>query len=224
VYFTNNYNTSLDTTVVTFAYSSTSIKDSVFAIPVSVMGNVVKTDRSYKVVVADSSTAQAGVQYDALQDTFKIHAGRVVDTLKIKLHRTVDLQTTPVNIILLLQPNSNFNTDIQSRITNSITGASFSYIKYKIVLNDVLTQPKYWLSSYMGTFSRKKIYTTASVLNVPVATMLDILQNNTGSVAISSQNFWGRSMQIYLNQQKAAGTPVYEDDGTTLMLMGPSVQ
>lgn len=224
IYFTNNYTLSVDTSVITFAYSSATIKDSVVMIPVSAIGSVVNKDRPFKIIISDSSTAKASIHYEPIQDTFKIRAGRVVDTFKIKLKRTADLQTASVSIILKLIPNDNFNTDMQSKVINSITGATISYVSYKIYLNDNLTQPKYWLSTYMGTFSRKKVYATAAALNVSIATMLDILQNNTGSTAISSQVFWGRSMQIYLNQQKAAGNPIYEDDGTTLMLMGPSVQ
>jgi hypothetical protein len=225
VYFTKSYSTGANTTLVTFAYSPSTVTDSLFAIPISVLGNVSQTDRACKITVVDSSsTAIAGVQYDALQDTFKIHAGKVVDTFRIKLHRTPDLQTAGVTLTLMLQPNENFNTDMNSQIINAQTGASFSYVTYTISLVDILTQPKYWLTTYMGNFSRKKVYLTAAVTGVPIATMLDILQNDTGSASVGDQNFWGRTMQLYLNQQNAAGTPVYEDDGVTLMLMGDSVQ
>jgi len=223
VYFTTNYRNNIDSAMVTFSYSLSSVKDSVFSIPVSVQGMVANADRAIKVVVLDSSTAKAGVHYELLPQTFMIRKGKLLDTLKIKLLRTTDIQNTAVSIILQLQPNDYFNTDMQSLVTNSVTGSSFSFVKYRLMVNDILSKPKYWSVSNMGNFSRKKVYLTAAVLNLQLKDMFDILLNNTNSLSTPSQSYWGRSMQIYLNQQKAAGTPVYDEDGS-LMVMGTSVQ
>lgn len=220
VYFRANYVNSIDTGVVSFGFTLSSIKDSIVKIPVAIMGQVSNQPRSVKVSIADSSTAVAGTHYDALPDSFKIRAGRTVDTLYLKVHRTADLQQKGVSIILLLQDNSNFSTAMKTKVTNSITGAYFSYIKYKIVLNDILEKPAQWLSGYLGTFSRTKVYLMSQVLGLTPKEISDVIGLST---SIPVQNYYGRTMQIYLNQQKAAGTPVYEDDGT-LMAMGASVQ
>jgi hypothetical protein len=120
----------------------------------------------------------------------------------------------------MLQDNNNFSTGMKTKITNSITGASFSYIKYKIFLNDILAPAKYWFVPYLGTFSRKKVYTMAQVLGITPQQINDVTSSST---TLSVENYYGRAVQIYLNQQKAAGTPIYEDDGS-LMTMGTSVQ
>jgi hypothetical protein len=223
VYFTNNYRNSVDSGTVTFSYSLADVKDLVVSIPVSVMGLSANTDRLVNVVVLDSSTARAGVHYDLLPETFKVRQGRMVDTLKIKVRRTPDLQSAPVSILLQLQANEHFTTDMQNLITNKLTGSSFSFINYRLMVNDVLSKPRFWLVSSMGNFSRKKVYLTAAVLGLQLQDMFDILLNNPNSLSGPSQSFWGRSMQIYLNQQKAAGTPVLDEDGT-FMIMGSSVQ
>ena len=112
---------------------------------------------------------------------------------------------------------------MENLITNKLTGSSYSFVQYRLMVNDILSKPKYWAVSLMGNFSRKKVYLTATVLGLQLKDMLDILLNNPNSLSTPSQTYWGRSMQIYLNQQKAAGTPVYDEDGT-LMIMGSSVQ
>jgi hypothetical protein len=220
VYFSTNNKTSIDTGLVSFGFAMASVTDSIVSIPVAIMGQVSNQPRACKVIVADSSTAKVGVHYDALPDTFKIGAGKTVDTLRLKVHRTADLQQNTVTIILLLQDNSNFSTTMKTKITNSITGASFSYIKYKIFLNDILAPAKYWFVPYLGNFSRKKVYVMAQVLGITPQQINDVTSSST---TLSVENYYGRAVQIYLNQQKAAGTPIYEDDGT-LMVMGTSVQ
>src|SRR6478609_8260601 len=137
VYFTTNYRNNIVSAMVTFSYSLSSVKDSVFSIPVSVQGMVADADRAVKVVVLDSSTAKAGVHYELLPQTFMIRKGKLLDTLKIKLLRTTDIQNAAVSIILQLQSNDYFNTDMQSLVTNSVTGSSFSFVKYRLMVNDI---------------------------------------------------------------------------------------
>lgn len=220
VYFRANYVNSVDTGIVSFGFALTSVKDSIVKIPIAVMGQVSKEARSVKIIVADSSTAIAGTHYDALPD-FKIGAGRTVDTLLLKVHRTPDLQQKGVTIVLALMDNNEFATNMKTKTTNSITGAYFSFIKYRINLNDIFEKPKYWYEPYVGTFSRKKVYLMSQVLGI---TPQQINEVTSSSTSLGTENYYGRAVQIYLNQQKAAGTPVYEDDGTTLMAMGTLVQ
>jgi hypothetical protein len=82
-------------------------------------------------------------------------------------------------------------------------------------------QPKYWYAPYVGTFSRKKVYVMSQVLGLTPQQISDVTSSST---SLGTENYYGRTVQIYLNQQKAAGTPVYEDDGITLMAMGTLVQ
>lgn len=216
IYFTTNFANTIDTGLVSFGYAPPEVKDSVVKIPVSVMGPVSAVDRTYKVLIEEGSTAKSGTHYDAVQGTYTIRAGRNVDTLALRLHRTADMQTASVSLILTLQPNENFQTAMQTRITNTNTGAFISYITYRLIVNDILTRPKSWLDFYEGAFSRKKITMMALVLGVGIA---DISNNSS----IPQLIYWGRATQLYLNEQKEKGNIIYEDDGT-VMAMGPGVQ
>jgi len=215
VYFRNNKVNAVDSGFLTFGFSDPSVRDSVISIPVSAMGMTSTSDRPFKLVVNDSSTARAGVHYEALSGT-SIPAGAVATTIKLKLLRTSDMQTAPVSIILQLLPNEHFQTSVGSFSNGS--GKS-SATRFKLWITDIMTKPKYWDAGYMGGFSRKKVYLTASVLGLNVQEMIDILNGTDGTVAVNAQIAWGRSMKLYLNQQAAAGTPVREDDGS-LMVMG----
>ena len=218
IYFTNNKTSFLDSGTVTFGFSGPGKMDSVVSIPISALGMTANTDRPFKLVVNDSSTAKLGVHFDALPET-SIKAGAVSTTLQLKLHRTPDMQTTPVFIILNLQPNEHFQTDVTTFTNGSGTSRA---TRLKLWVNDILTQPSKWQSPYMGTFTRKKLYATAAALGLDIEEMIGILNGTDGTVALNAQIAWGRSMKLYLNQQAAAGTPVYEADGT-LMVMGPQV-
>jgi hypothetical protein len=219
IYFRDNKTKFLDTSFVTFGFSGPGVTDSVISIPVSALGMTANSDRPFKLVVVDSSTAKAGVHYDALSETMTIKAGEVGTSVKLKLHRTPDIQINPVYLVLELLPNEHFQTDVRTFSNGSGTSKATSF---KLWINDILTQPSKWQTPYMGTFSRKKLYLTASVLGLDIQEMINILNGTDGTVALNAQIAWGRSMKLYLNQQAAAGTPVYEDNGSR-MAMGPQV-
>lgn len=205
VYFAYTDSAKLDSVVVSFGYTATAVKDSIYKIRVKTMGYMSQEDRPYRVdVINDFTTAQLGVHYDKLPEVLTIKKGKIDDTIYLKLHRTPDMQTKSVVITLGVFDNGTFSN-------------KYPYNLFRIYVNDILTQPKYWLSTYLGTFSRKKINLMAQVLGVSVS---DI---NANSV-IAQMIYWGRFTQLYLNDMKAQGQTIYEDDGVTAMIMGPSVQ
>jgi len=223
IYFTSNRTSFLDTGFVSFGFSGLSQMDSIISIPISAMGETSAGDRTFKVVANnDSSTAKAGVHYDALPEMMIIPAGSVGGTLKLKLHRTPDMQTIPVALFLQLEPNEHFQTDLRSFVNGSKTCRATTY---KLWIDDMLTQPLRWNTAYMGTFSKKKIYLTATTLGLDIQETIKLLNSTDGpgsTAALNAQIAWGRSMKLYLNEQTAAGTPVYEDNGV-LMAMGSSI-
>jgi hypothetical protein len=209
--------------MVDFSILPSTVTDTLLLVPVTAIGPTQKVDRLFKVVVSDSSTAKPGTHYDLLPDTFKIKAGAVKGNVALKLHRTADLSDTtkqPVAITLLLEPNENFQTVFPEYISNTTTGASVNKLQYTVFVTDVLTQPSRWDTQRMGSFSKKKIYLTASVTGVDITVLLNtLLGKNVPDNSLTSQTYWGRVMQLYLNGQKANGTPVLENDGTP-MIMG----
>lgn len=205
-----------DSLTVTFAFHP-SKTDSLVKIPVRITGVPSTEDREYEVAVDATSTAIAGVHYEALPETLTLKAGKVADTIPVKLFRTADMLTSDFSLILELQPNGNFKTNMVNKVVNATSGQMLSFTRLKIFVNDILNKPKYWLDAYMGTFSRKKLLLTSELLDIPV----DALNSTTTS--ISQQIFYANYMQRYLNDKKAAGETIYEEDGSE-MVMGPSVQ
>lgn len=206
----------LDSTIITFAYAPASIRDSVIIVPVKATGIPMSTDRSYMLKVNDSSTAQAGKHYEVIQSDFSISAGKLLDTLYIKLKRTPEMLTESFNIYLELHANENFGVDLLKKLTAAGGNKTVNTIRHRVMVNDILRRPMYWIDGYLGTFSRKKLYLMSEMLLIPIDRL-----NNT--VTVAEVQYFGKFMQRYLNEQKAAGSPIKEEDGTD-MIMGPSVQ
>lgn len=205
-----------DSLNVTFAFDPVKT-DSLVHIPVSTTGIPASLDRNFKISVSSSSTAVAGEHYEALPADFTMHAGRVIDTIPVKIFRTADMGNSEFTIILELQPNEHFKTGMVDKVANATTGQKLSYTRFKIIANDVLVKPSKWIDTYFGMFTRKKLLLMSSLLGIPVDAL------NQASTTVSQIIFYAKYMQRYLNEKKAAGETIYEDDGTE-MIMGPSAQ
>jgi hypothetical protein len=218
-YITTSLN-EYDSLNVSFAYSDASVTDSIIKIPLAVTGLASSTDRTYTIAVDPSSSAKAGTHY-VLPDTFTFHAGLLIDTLPVKLIRTPDLQDTSVMLMLDLKPNKDFTTDIQflyDRVNDTLSALTF-----KLVVSDELTAGPYWtgiFAAYFGNFSVKKVKLMNQVVSMPLNFWVDLT-----NLSLSAQAaYYAIAMSRYLRDQVTAGTPVYEADGVTLMVMGASYQ
>jgi hypothetical protein len=203
-----------DSTVLSFAYSTAT--DSTTKIIIGVAGAKAGHDREYKLVVNAASTAIAGKHYEALPATFTIKKNSLKDTVLLKAHRTTDMQAAEPILVLDLQPNENFVTTMTDKIINAAIGKKMSYVTYKIYLNDIVKKPSGWFDFYLGVFSRKKLFLMVDVLSIEPSFFV-------GSPSLGILGAYGKFMQRYLNDMKASGKTIYEDDGTE-MIMGAGVQ
>lgn len=202
-----------DSTVITFAYAAASLKDSLVTVAIKVTGAPAAEDRPFILKVLDSSTAVAGKHYDIVSPMV-IPAGKVTAQLQIKFHRQPEMLMQPFQIYLALAANEHFGTDL---LVKNLGGGKFVYTTWhRVKADDVLARPMYWLDTYLGTFSRKKLYLMSEILEIPINKL------NT-SASVAEVNFYGKFMQRYLNEQKSNGNIIKEDDGSD-MVMGPSVQ
>lgn len=213
--------TLIDTVDYTFAYSPDNVRDTLFPIPIAITGAPANTDRIYKIVVDAGATAIEGKHY--AWPPLVIKAGRVVDTLFMRFNRTADLRQGRVSMTLRLVPNENFSTDIQSRLGGYAD--TVNAILFKVSLSDMLVAGPDWniyYASYFGTFSEKKMRLMNTVVGLP----LNFWATSGGlnSAGIASAIYYATAMGRYLRQQAAAGNPIYEADGVTLMMMGANYQ
>lgn len=204
----------VDSSQVSFSFITR--QDSVQKVIVAIAGAPVATDRIYKLTIDAASTATVGKHYDALPTSLMIQKNKIQDTLRIIFHRTPDLQTKAVTLILNLEPNENFVTEMKDKVTDVATGKRLSFIKHRIIIDDIIKKPRLWLDGFWGTFTRKKLFLMTDVLNISASYM-------DASITIAETQAYGKFMQRYLNEQKSAGKTVYEEDGTE-MIMGPSSQ
>lgn len=226
------YFTKADTTnnmFISFGYTKSAVKDSIIKIVVRAIGNTTDKDRTYNLSIADSSTLKAGVDYEILNKTTSIAAGKVADTLKIKLNRTAQLRSDSLFLYLDLKPNENFTNNYLSRQETS-GGKIFTkyFTRLRIKVDDIAGAPGWWLSGssyysytfgYLGTFSVLKLQLMATKYNLK----LEELAPATWFLANSNyRRFipWADGLKAYFLQMQALNTPVYEADGKTLMTMG----
>ena len=202
-----------DSTLATFGYAADNVTDTVVSLLVNVLGKTASVDRVYKVVVLDSrTTAKAGFNYDLPQNPV-IRAGFSTDSLNITIHRTPDILYNPLTLVLQLEPNENFKTDMTMDSLDAISGKPVYYTIFRVIMQDGLTKPWLWsqASYYFGTFSPKKLKLIHTVTGMP----LDALSSYD---YYANWTFWATMTNRYLLDQKAAGTPVLEDDGTPMTM------
>ncbi|MGX5816845.1 DUF4843 domain-containing protein [Chitinophaga lutea] len=206
-----------DSLAFTFAFAKGSLQDSVINVAFRATGPVSATDRQIKLSVTAATSAIAGKHFEALPANITLHAGRVTDTFQLRLLRTADLKTTPVVLELELQPNENFGTQLQYRITNPLTGARYHYTTYRIIISDILVKPISWIDGYFGTFTAKKLFLMCGLVGISP----DYL--NVPNLSLPERTYFATFTHRYLLEQAAAGHPILEDDGSP-MTMGSAVQ
>ncbi|WP_316817655.1 DUF4843 domain-containing protein [Pedobacter nyackensis] len=219
----------LNDLIVSFGYAKNEVKDSVVSLVIRTIGAPATVDRPYNLSVADSSTVKRGVDYDFLNTTFSIKAGKVTDTLKIKFHRTEQLAKDSLFLYLDLKPNEHFSNSYLSR---SVTTNNVTQIKYntrlKFKVDDIAGAPFFWTPAssgystvygYYGAFSTRKYQLLISRYNLDPTDLarqkwVDESGNSTRLGA------WALGLSAYLKQRDNAGDPVYEADGVTKMTLG----
>jgi hypothetical protein len=204
-----------DSTVFTFGFSRPAVTDAVIKIAVSATGTPVSTDRKFKVAVDASSSAIAGTHYEALAAEYTLAAGRTTDTISIKLRRTDDMKTNPVELKLTLLPNSDFNTDLKQRAPLPQQTRPVSYINNKIIFSDIVVQTGKWPLYSIGKFTPKKFYLTCELAGLdPTWFIGEIETYEHVATGFYAATLLGR----HLEEQRAAGTPVLYEDGTEMRI------
>lgn len=223
IYFDNEVSTGyyMDSTDFTFAYSDAAVRDTILYVPLGVTGSPAATDRHYQVVADPASTAVAGTHYQ-LAD-FVFHAGKVTDSLPVRLLRSPDLATSTKKLILRLQQSGDFQTDLQYRIMTTSTIDTSAMLTFTISMSDILTAGPYWddvYSIYFGTFSLKKVMLIHDQLGMPL---------NFWSVASPTNQqraqaiYYASLTSRYLADQANQGNIILDEDGTP-MKMGTTYQ
>lgn len=214
--FANDPNNKIDSTGVSFSFEAEEVVDSIYNIPIKVLGNVSDSDRPFKVEVLPTSTAVEGVDFIMPESVF-IPAQSVLAMLPVKLLRTAIMKEQELVILIRLVSNEYFNTDYFGTDEIAETNEPLKYNEFELTVSDVLTltEPFMWryFTAYLGPFSAKKFILFASVNNIPVPEWSSPATTDSGNLVTHATN-----LHNYLVEQKANGTPVLEDDGSEMVL------
>ena len=205
-----------DSTLISFSLTKEAIVDSLVHMVIATIGNVADNDPPYKIVPNASSTAIEGKHYKIINKDFSIKKNQLRDTIWLRFMRTPDMKDQNFLLSFDLLENDNFSVDMQYKITNQTTGQRLNFINYRWFINDIIKKPTRWQDFYLGTFSRKKLNLMVEVLNVDPQYM-------DTNISIAEVSAYGKFMQRYLNEQKAAGNLILDEDGQP-MSMGTAAQ
>ncbi|MBJ6368385.1 DUF4843 domain-containing protein [Snuella sedimenti] len=205
----------LDSTSMSFAFELPNVTDSVYMVPVKILGKASSTDRPFNLKVLPTSTAVEGVDFTIPANVF-IPADSIRAMVPITLIRTPKMKDAPVSIQIGLEPNEYFNTNYFGTSEDQNSKALLKYNEFELTVSDILTEPARWssLAPWLGDFSAKKLILYATVNNIPIPNW----NVNLPDIGL----FFARKnvLKAYLIDQKNNGTPVLEDDGTEMKL-GP---
>lgn len=142
IYFAYNYKyyTNLieyDKVTFSFGMLPDEVMKDTARVGIRVLGQKSDKDRQYRVSVdADSTTAEAGKHYEALQQQYTFKAGLFEDSLKIVVLRT------HLNSSHITQENRRLRLKVESSSDFDTGTQKGAYID--VYLNNYLSEPKWW--------------------------------------------------------------------------------
>ncbi len=177
----------------------------------------------------DSTTANLGVDYDAIPLELTIPANSYYVYLPVKIHRSSELETVQKSVGFRLVPNNDFalsfkHFDAIPGLTFGTVVPEFDASMHSIKFNDFLVQPTVWPGSVnaagmeaglWGAFSKKKIELIESLMGF---TYNDFMSTTT--MPLIKQMLTYQTVGRYLIQQYNNHTPILEVDGRLMFIDG----
>ncbi len=201
-----------DSTLITFAYSP-ELNDTTVYLRIRTQGDTTGSTRDLSIRIIDTAAKAARRDQFDLPATISV-PGKNQVMLPVRLKKSADMQTDTFTLTLELVENAQFKVPV-STVHVAELGRAVNVKRHIVVFNDILMQPKYWVSGYLGSWSRKKHLLMSEVLGYPV-NFLEI------SVLPGTVKFYGRYVRNYLETEAAAGRTVLDEDGS-VMKMGDSL-
>ncbi|WP_343561620.1 DUF4843 domain-containing protein [Sphingobacterium sp.] len=207
---------STDSISIDFSKLSDDVTDTIFKIPVGLLGRPLEIKETFEVAVNDSITTAIKDSEFELPEQFSFPSKKSSDTVAVKFIRTARMTQREFVLALELKSNAQFDNTLYD-----INKAKNRSRKIRIFVTDILKPTPKWLNTpdvlgtehYLGRFTKKKIQVLVSVYD---NWSFNEIYDNIDTYA----SYFGDLLNHYLKAQKATGTPVLEDDGT-LMEVGP---
>lgn len=197
---------------------------------INLIGNVTDYDRKFQVKVIETiipeelkgkmEKAVEGVDYQPFETECMIPANEVSTKLDITLLRTEALQTQSRVLTIALQESDELKFLYSREAIDKKNNRRRIDLQRMIVMDETLPQPDWWwgdINDIFGDYSMKKSITICDVMGIDRA---EWISNDFGKKT-AYLKFVGQYMQRWLDEQNP---PIYEEDGETLMEMGPDSQ
>jgi hypothetical protein len=226
----NNTEVYTDSINFSFSESKASLRDTTLYVRLRTLGNVEPFDRKVNLaIVADSSSAIKGIDYEANFENVVIPAGSSELAIGIKFYRTVELLTQKRQLLLKLQDNDYFkvlfdkqkNTNVYSSVGDSISASHFRF-----VVSEFYSRPSYWNFvdgtngrnyQYFGNWSVTKFRLVNEIMGW---TPEDWKNGGQAASPVKLGRFPVAALTIrnYLQALADVGTPVLDDDDKPMQL------
>lgn len=204
----------VDSTVVSFAYIDSQNEIDTVVLRVNIMGEVKNEIRHVAIEVTEIN-AEAGIDYQPLNDSYEIPAGSVYCEIPVCLMRTEALQQEIKELKIELVANEDFDLLYKEDVPSSGSTVIYNKLSQRILFHEmILEAPDTWNEYWLGTFSAKKFTTICDVMDIPRENFLDMTYMTFGRIQIIA-----RYMDDYFD---SLAEPILEDDGRE-MTMGEGV-
>lgn len=186
---------------VTFSADPPEVTTDTVYVPLRIMGSAANKDRTFHVIVDDSSTAKKGYHFDFGPQIIAANSYSV--DLPVYLYRRAGLKDSVVAAYLTIGESPDFKPGYGDKVFND----PYNKLHYKITINDQLLKPANWdtrWANYFGDYSQAK----------------HLFINQTyGSAGWTSVlfpqdiNFLVQSVKYALYQYEQANGPLMDENG-----------
>lgn len=210
-----------DSFVVRFENDPLTITERVYSAPVKVVGSIVDYDRTFNVRVA-GGTAEEGKDFEKLETEYTILAGKATASILLKMFRTTRLQEESIYVDLELVESNDFKL-LLPIVINKANQVEMDATRFRVRFSEIITTPSYWESyaaTYWGEWSIKKFKMQNELMGWTTSDW-DRAGFSGYPVAAGKFVYAATLFKEYLQELADKKTPVYEDDGITLMQLAP---
>lgn len=216
-------------------FGSMATTDSLLKVKIETTGYIRDYDRPFSVeVVNDSTTAEAGVEYEILNPDLKIAAGQNSTVLNVLMHCSGRMDTTTVQLQVRLVPGEHFTLPfgkefgkMPKRDATQTVYKQFSTNTdpsiHNIFANKRLSRPKGWSDFRFGTFSEKKYALLLKISGEVMGwTVLDFENDENNKMTISRSPIVVKHVSAYLKAEYNKGREfwVLDEDGSMMWVNG----
>ena len=217
VYFAMRENVSIVNVDTLYRESSslpfivTESEDSVFNLRVKILGAVADHDRHVSVRVVDEASTVVEEDCMPIEESYVLRAGEVYGLIPIHFHRAASLKGQERKLVLELVENQDFELPIRKWRNSSTEFVDVT--RHTVIISDKYVQLPGYMPGHFGPFSEKKMQLILELSEMKLSDFKERL-------AVTLTKSIGQKLDRYLNEMAAKGTPVYEEDGVTLMKAG----